>query len=175
MFSWIKVMQQTIFGEGWAPYYLLLDHILSDLQLFNTLLSKGTSETSLVITGEQNNLALWGKQQFGKQDVLVPCIAVPGRHPVAWCNLVLHTSDSFPSAVMQITNNKWDVAGGKNHPSMGKFTSDWVECLQTWKLDWGEQSRSHKLIRFAEAVLFEFSLWEIFSKWVWLLIWLWQL
>lgn len=90
-------------------------------------------------------------------EVWVPCIAVPARHHAVWCNPVLHTSDSFPRAVMQITNNKRDVAGGKNHPCMGKFTSDWVGCLQTWKLDWGEQRRSHQLIRFAEAVLCEFS------------------
>lgn len=107
-----------------------------------------------------------------------PCVAVPGRHRVAQCNPVPHTFVSFPSSIMQITNNNRAFAGGKNHPCMGKFTSDWVGCLKTWKLDWGEQSRNCKLIRFAEAVLYEFSsfLWEeILSKWVWLLIWLWQL
>lgn len=85
-----------------------------------------------------------------------PCIAVPGRHFVARCNPVAYSSDSFPSTVTQITNNNRAVAGGRNHPCMGKFTSDWVGCLQTWKLDWGEQSGNHKLIRFTEAVLYEF-------------------
>lgn len=53
-----------------------------------------------------------------------PCIAVPGRHCAARCNPVPYTFDSFPSTVMQITNNNRAVAGGKNHPCMGKFTSD---------------------------------------------------
>jgi len=84
------------------------------------------------------------------------CVALPCRQCAALRNPVPYTSDSFPSAVKWVTNNNRAVAGGKNRPWMGKFTSDWVGCLQTWKLDWGEQSRNCKLIRFAEAVLYEF-------------------
>lgn len=43
---------------------------------------------------------------------------------MAQCNPVPHTFDSFPSTVMQITNNNRAVAGEKNHSCTSKFTSD---------------------------------------------------
>lgn len=143
MLPWIRAMKHKCFGAGYSSLTSLWSSAVP-ISLGECLLSKCAYKVPLV-TAEQ-----W----LGRGEVWMlwhGCAWTP------WCNPAPCSSFSFPRAVPQLTNNNSAVAGGKKHPCAGKFTSDWVGCLQTWKLDWGEQSRSCKLISFTEAVSCELS------------------